>query len=94
MVAPNQDKCINGDQLDWAILRGGSTSPNTPTKDDDTTKFNKYVFGIYLVVFAILGAALIFTIAISNTTLPASIITAMVTIAGFAVGINVDKSSK
>jgi hypothetical protein len=86
--------CVKGHQLDWAYQTNRTAATAQTPTEGETTKFNNLVFWLYIVIFAFLGFALLYTIYTNNTTIPGSIITAMVTIAGFAVGINVDKSSK
>jgi hypothetical protein len=94
VVARGQSQCINQHPLAWdqaAVTRAAAkgqtaTQPTTFLE----TKIEWGVFFLYLVIAAVLGGALVFSLSKGTdyTTFASSIVTALTTIAGFAVGVN------
>lgn len=104
VVDPNRDdKCRNGHPLDWNLtsavpakpLVAGAAAPNKPIESSEAT-LSKPVLYIYLIIVVVLGAALGASLYLGTnyTTFASSIVSALTTIAGFAVGINATQSGK
>jgi len=98
-VTQGDAKCKNGHTLEWieaAAVRvapsagGASTKPTTFLE----TKIEWGVFGLYVIIVGVLGISLLYSLSKGTdyTTFASAIVTALTTIAGFAVGVNAGNS--
>src|SRR5208337_1249038 len=94
-VSYGDEKCKNDHLLAWdnaavaRIAEQTGTTPKTPTTFLET-KIEWGVFGLYILIIAILGVALVYSLSKGTdyTNFSSAIVTALTTIAGFAVGVN------
>jgi hypothetical protein len=93
-VSPNQEKCPSQHTLHWdqAAVRGALTAnqkPNTPVKSSEPmTQWG--VFALYVLIVLVIGFALAYSLYKGSDYMnfSSALVTALTTIAGFAVGVN------
>ncbi len=94
-VAQGDPTCKNKHPLEWgeaAAVREAAPPGQTSTKPTTflETKIEWGVFGLYVLIVGVLGIALLYSLSKGTeyTTFASAIVTALTTIAGFAVGVN------
>jgi hypothetical protein len=101
-VKITDNTCPNGHVLDWGTMPAkpavaahqlAAGTKEAPVKPDQKTdsKFSGGVLVLYIIIISVLGAALFADLDLGKD--PSAIITAITTIAGFAVGINTNQKS-
>lgn len=95
VVTPGQTECpkckqqIRWDQAAVAKAQTAGTTASQPTTFLET-KIEWGVFVLYVILAVVLGSALLYALSLGTnyTTFAGTIVTALTTIAGFAVGVN------
>lgn len=108
VVGPDDATCKNGHALTAQVTAAvpsatkDAAGPSSATGQQVSTatevletKIDYGVFLLYVLIVAILGAALLYSLSLGSTyqTFSSAIITALTTIAGFAVGANASSPS-
>ena len=94
-VSQGDATCKNGHELAWGgaapqkVATPAGTPANTPTTFLET-KIDYGVFLLYVLIVVVLGAALWYSLSLGTgyMSFSSAIVTALTTIAGFAVGVN------
>lgn len=100
VVTPGTTECPNcKHQIRWdpaAVARAQKTAPASQPTTILETKIEWGVFILYVIIAMVLGSALLYSLSLgtSYTTFAGTIITALTTIAGFAVGVNSSTSTQ
>jgi len=89
------EKCPKGHYLEWDGAPATRAAPPAGTKTNKPTtlletKIDWGVFGLYILIVAVLGTALVYSLSKGSdyASFSSAIVTALTTIAGFAVGVN------